>query len=505
MKAEALVRKQIISILIGMLLMFNLCLAVDKTIDKYGRLMEFEMIDNLGEQRDIQIFIPHNIDYKVPVKVVWYFRGTNGIYLTWDIETTKLYKLGYDEKAVIVAPGLYRKLWSKGSDETDYYLIKDIIETLKTLKDSMNRPVKLDLENMAAIGFSAGGGFIYHLAGRFPLIFNEILFRKYIDHARSLDVTVHDDGSITGGDEYDVQAVRDLIAAYEVFPDEKPPFLVSVGDVDDVGGIFHIEMMKMTRDILEKIGFEASFYLVPDLHHRFYVDYTPEFYEKVRNFLFPVRLTIPYENFEWRYKSGKEFEIKWTSALSREKLINIDLFTGAENKYFEIARGIPDSGSYAAVLDNLTLKTGECFIRLTTDDHMDIAYSSSFKIIADSLNLILQATRKEERAWLIKRYYGEINLSVEHIVTGGPCVSFMIYRKELEGEYRLIKEIPVEELQNNKYFFQDKYLIRSETYIYKAEALDRNGVVLAVSRETDLPPNPKASVSILQADPRRFK
>jgi len=462
-------------------------MASQKQLESLGRLVEFKIIDIRGDERNVQVFVPFNVHYESPTRVVWYFRGTNGILLTWNIETSRLYMTGHKEKAIIVAPDLVQKTWSKGSDETDYYLVRDIIERLKTLEDKMGRPLTLDLENILAIGFSAGGGFIFHLAGRYLLTFNETPFLKFIDHARSLDVRILEDGSLVGN-EFDVQAVRDMVAAYEIYPEKRPPFLVSVGDHDMVGGAPHIEYMKMTNELLAKLGFETSFHLVPGLHHKFIVDFTPDFYKIVNGFLFPLRVTKPQELSHWRYIPGKEFTIEWTSALSREKRINIDLFSREEDNPLEIARDIADSGSFTTPLDELPLKTGMYYCRLTSGDSRDIAYSGIFKIIVDPLTLTLQVSLIKDRAWIIKRYYGEINLLVEHIETGGPVATFRFYRKESKGEYAVIKEIPVEDMVHCQCSFLDKYLKSSETYFYKAEAIDINGTVLASSPETNLLP-----------------
>lgn len=466
---------------------------------KFGKLVSFKLIDNLGDPRNVQVFIPRNYSYETPAKVAWYFRGTNGIYTTWNIETTKLYKTGYEERAVIVAPALYRKLWSKEeNDETDYYLVNSIIEKLKTLKDDQQRNLNLDLENMLGIGFSAGGGFVYHLAGKYPLIFNEIVFRKFIPHAKHLEVTMLPNGNLTG-DENDIQSVNDLKTAYSLFPDDKPPFLLSVGTADNTAG-GKLELMIKTRDLLTKIGFTAILYAVPGMHHQFDMDFSPEFKKRIKDFLFPIRITQPNEGTEWLLTPGAEFTIKWTSELTDEKPITIDLFCRDENKYYEIGRSDTGAGSYTTMLTHQSFKTGKFFVRIKADDNMDVAYSAAFRIVSDPIGISLQAAWKEEKAWIIKRYYGEITLAAAH-VPAGSVSEFAVFGKETNGAYELIKEIPLDSLQNGSYTFPDKYLESGKSYIYQAKAYGLNGELLAISEEVVLLPGNAAAADDLSRIP----
>ena len=200
---------------------------------KYGKLIKFTVKDKAENPRNIQVFIPKNLDREVPAKVIWYFRGTNRVRITWNIETSRIYQISYAEKVVIVAPDLFKKVWSKGTDETDYYLVHDLItHFLKKLVDEKGTPYKLDLENMAVVGFSAGGGFGYNLAAQYPKIFGEIIFRKFLSHARPLYIKMDQQGNAVsdGGGQPDVQAYNNLKEAFHsVYAKEKPVFMLSVG------------------------------------------------------------------------------------------------------------------------------------------------------------------------------------------------------------------------------------------------------------------------------------
>ena len=92
------------------------------------------------------------------------------------------------------------------------------------------------------------------------------------------------------------------------------------------------------------------------------------------------------------------------------------------------------------------------------------------------------ARRNEDKAWIIKKEYGEIVLGFEnpHFV---PVFKFVIYRKVDGGDYLSIKEIPVSEIQTGSFIYLDKYLEKDKTYTYKAEAFNSAGKVIAVSGE----------------------
>jgi hypothetical protein len=236
------------------------------------------------------------------------------------------------------------------------------------------------------------------------------------------------------------------------------------------------------------------------MHHRFDMDFSPEFKKRIKDFLFPIRITYPNEGTEWLFIPGEEFSIKWTSELPQEKPVTIDLYSCTEKKYEEIGRSDSGAGSYTTILSHHSFKAGTFFVRIKADDNMDLAYSAAFKIVSDPIEMTLQATWKEEKAWIIKRCYGDITLSAAHVPVSS-VLEFAVFRKETNGEYVLIKEIPVADLQNGSYHFPDKYLESSKSYIYQAKAFGLSGELLAVSKELVLLPGGAASTDDLSKIP----
>ena len=108
--------------------------------------------------------------------------------------------------------------------------------------------------------------------------------------------------------------------------------------------------------------------------------------------------------------------------------------------------------------------------------------SYAISVTVQNINLSIKASRCEERAWLVRRQYGKIELSVGDI--GSVTISkYIIYRKEAGGTYNIVKEIEGSEALGGTFVYYDKYLEGIKTYLYRAVALGTNGQILASSNE----------------------
>jgi hypothetical protein len=99
--------------------------------------------------------------------------------------------------------------------------------------------------------------------------------------------------------------------------------------------------------------------------------------------------------------------------------------------------------------------------------------------------ITIDAERKEERAWIIRKHYGKIDITVDN-PDAVPVSKFVVYRKE-GMDYQVVKEILPSELElqngNFSFTFTDEYLEKNVTYTYKVEALDLDGRVIGISNE----------------------
>jgi dienelactone hydrolase len=356
---------------------------------KYGKLIEFTLQDRAANPRQVQVFIPGNLDRQVPAKVIWYFRGKNGVRLTWNIETSRLYLIGYVEKAVIVAPNLFKKVWSKGTDETDYYLIHDLITHLKKLVDENGASYKLDMENMVAAGFSAGGGFCYHLAGLYPKIFAEIVFKKFLSHCRPLVIKADQAGKVLDGLKNDIQAYSDLKEAFHsVYAKEKPLFMLSVGLPSSArkAGLA-VQEVSATRDLLAGIGYKTTLITVPKLQHRFLANYSEDFKRQISEFFFPIHITNPTSRTIWKITllAPTMVKITWQTLPQVGSKVHLDLISVKENKSYALGRNLDNSGVFQADPHLLPARTGRFFIKISTADKLHVNYSDSFMIEYESL------------------------------------------------------------------------------------------------------------------------
>ena len=104
------------------------------------------------------------------------------------------------------------------------------------------------------------------------------------------------------------------------------------------------------------------------------------------------------------------------------------------------------------------------------------------------INVAISGERKEERAWLIKRHYGQIDIALENFENTGSqgnslVDKVVIYRAAAGSGYESKAEIPFSQFDNLRYTYIDKYLDPDVPYTYRADALDSNGSVIQVSNE----------------------
>lgn len=121
-------------------------------------------------------------------------------------------------------------------------------------------------------------------------------------------------------------------------------------------------------------------------------------------------------------------------------------------------------------------------IKVTATDASAQQASHEIDAIVQNIVLTLQAERLEEKAWMIKKYFGRIQLGV---VNSGnaPVQKFVIYRKQDGNSYQPIMEITPSQLQNGAYTYLDKYLDKNASYSYKIVAYNSSGEEMGVSNE----------------------
>jgi hypothetical protein len=111
----------------------------------------------------------------------------------------------------------------------------------------------------------------------------------------------------------------------------------------------------------------------------------------------------------------------------------------------------------------------------TVEDRIDV--------IVANISLLLSALRKTERAWIIARDYGQLDILVDN---PAQAAGFVIYRQTGSGAYQAIKQFGPAELVDGSYTFNDQFLDKQQSYTYRVEAVDAAGMVMGVSNEVTI-------------------
>jgi len=98
--------------------------------------------------------------------------------------------------------------------------------------------------------------------------------------------------------------------------------------------------------------------------------------------------------------------------------------------------------------------------------------------------LNLSVEREIESAWIIKRGYGKLNISV--LNPSGMDYGLIIQRSRNGGEFQDIKSIGSSEVSGGAYLYYDKYLEKGSNYTYRVIAKDSSGNMITISNSINL-------------------
>lgn len=120
-------------------------------------------------------------------------------------------------------------------------------------------------------------------------------------------------------------------------------------------------------------------------------------------------------------------------------------------------------------------------IRVMATDNTGNNTSVRSRIRVENLTLEIAGERLNDRAWVIRSHFARLELTINKNDTSVPVQKYVIYRKPVSGAYTAVEEIPETGAANNPVVFMDTTVHTDEWYIYKVEAQDGSGRVLAVS------------------------
>jgi len=102
-----------------------------------------------------------------------------------------------------------------------------------------------------------------------------------------------------------------------------------------------------------------------------------------------------------------------------------------------------------------------------------------------SLMVTLRAERKTESAFIIRRDYGLLTLTVGN-GNQVPGIRYVIERNISGGAYQVINEFSDPDLANGTYVYYDKFLDKDKSYTYRVLAFDPAGNTLSLSSEATI-------------------
>ena len=143
---------------------------------------------------------------------------------------------------------------------------------------------------------------------------------------------------------------------------------------------------------------------------------------------------------------------------------------------------------YSIIWDTAFYTFGYHQVKTIAVDFDEMKGEDSVGITIPGIIINLSASIIEENAWIIRKNYGKLNITVENL-TDTNVTNYRILRKADEEEYRDIVEFTDSDLLDNGYEYIDKSLESDIAYIYLVEALDYEGRVIGKSEEVIVTPS----------------
>jgi hypothetical protein len=111
-----------------------------------------------------------------------------------------------------------------------------------------------------------------------------------------------------------------------------------------------------------------------------------------------------------------------------------------------------------------------------------VPFGASGTGFVPTIGLVLQVQRLTERAWIIQREYGLINLTVTKAAPFN-VTTYRLSRRTGAGSYQTIKDFTEADLPSGSLTYADMFLASGTAYTYKVEALDCGGRIIGSSSE----------------------
>ncbi|MCP5106992.1 MAG: hypothetical protein GY950_26645 [bacterium] len=121
-------------------------------------------------------------------------------------------------------------------------------------------------------------------------------------------------------------------------------------------------------------------------------------------------------------------------------------------------------------------------LRVTAYNYQGRQNSARCPVTVENMNITLQAARHVEAAWIIRMHFCELAISAANGGNAGAVEKYILYRKiSGVGNYQPMLELPADAFQHGVYRYFDMEIDTKASYIYKVEARDAAGGLVAVS------------------------
>jgi hypothetical protein len=212
----------------------------------------------------------------------------------------------------------------------------------------------------------------------------------------------------------------------------------------------------------------------------------------------PIHLTNLFNDIDWMSGSSDGYAYAETAAsvyrISDRRVLEIapdSLPADVREKEREMeisleAHGFPGTGNtYSIDWDTSSYDFGRHTIKAVAYDNIDQTCEDAVSVNIPEIILTLTASKETEKAWIINRLYGKLDILVENL-SDIPVSKYIIYRKAADGEFKAIITFTDADLIGGAFSYNDKYLESDKTYTYKVEAVDAVERAIAQSAEVSI-------------------
>jgi len=128
---------------------------------------------------------------------------------------------------------------------------------------------------------------------------------------------------------------------------------------------------------------------------------------------------------------------------------------------------------------------GTARLRVVAADTNGLTAFHEVTAAIENLTLLIEALRKTDRAWIIRREFGAVTVYTQN--AGSAAVDrYVLYRMSAGGGYQPVADVSASQTRDGALTFQDKYLQPGIVYTYRVFAVNQSGETVAVSPEASI-------------------